>query len=192
MSTSSNSISIFSYIRISIRHIVLSSLILILSCEEAEYELDNPYDPANMDLDPPALFFHPPEINAIMNDTISVELYGLELGPAAAAQLRIRYEYEALEVDYVEAGPFFAGDNDPIEIVDEPSDGTLDIFIYYLPDMNSDQNEGGTWSIATVHFITKQIRGSALEWVQDSTRLRDENNLPVNIKDFGDGWVNVE
>ena len=112
--------------------------------------------------------------------------------PAAAAQLSIRYEYEALEVDYVEAGPFFTGDNFPIEIVDEPSDGTLDIFIYYLPDMNSDQSEGGTWSIATVHFITKQIRGSALEWVQDSTRLRDENNLPVNIKDFGDGWVNVE
>jgi hypothetical protein len=76
MSTSSNSISIFSYIRISIRYIVLSSLILILSCEEAEYELDNPYDPANMDLDPPALFFHPPEINDTMNDTISVELYG--------------------------------------------------------------------------------------------------------------------
>ena len=78
--------------------------------------------------------------------------------PAAAAQLSIRYEYEALEVDYVEAGPFFTGDNFPIEIVDEPSDGTLDIFIYYLPDMNSDQSEGGTWSIATVHFITKQIR----------------------------------
>ena len=85
-----------------------------------------------------------------MNDTISVELYGLELGPAAAAQLRIRYEYEALEVDYVEAGPFFTGDNDPIEIVDEPSDGTLDIFIYYS-DMN-DQNEGGTWSIAIVFY----------------------------------------
>ena len=78
MSTSSNSISIFSYIRISIRYIALSSLILILSCEEAEYELDNPSDPANMDLDPPALFFHPPEINATINDTISVELYGLE------------------------------------------------------------------------------------------------------------------
>ena len=192
MLISFNSISIFSYLETLIKYIALSSFALLISCEEANYELDNPSDPANMDLDPPALFFHPPEINAAINDTISVELYGLELNPAAAAQLSIRYEYEALEVDYVEAGPFFTGDNFPIEIVDEPSDGTLDIFIYYLPDMNADQSEGGTWSIATVHFITKQIRGSALEWVQDSTRLRDENNLPVNIKDFGDGWVNVE
>ena len=53
---------------------------LLFSCEEANYELDNPFDPENMDLDPPALFFHPPEINATVGDPISVELYGLKLG----------------------------------------------------------------------------------------------------------------
>ena len=59
---------------------------VIFSCEDANYDLNNPFDPSNMDLDPPALFFHPPEINASMGESISVEVYGLKL---AARQGRI-------------------------------------------------------------------------------------------------------
>ena len=81
MSIRYNSISIFSFIKV----LGLTLVILSFSCEDAEYELDNPFDPSNMDLDPPALFFHPPEISANVGDAISVELYGLKLNPAAAA-----------------------------------------------------------------------------------------------------------
>ena len=69
------------------------STFLLFSCEDANYELDNPFDPENMDLEPPALFFHPPEINATVGDPISVELYGLKLDSSAAAHLDIRYEW---------------------------------------------------------------------------------------------------
>ena len=57
--------------------------VILLCCENAKYSLDNPFDPANIDLNPPALFFHPPEISAKLDTSISVELYGLELEPAA-------------------------------------------------------------------------------------------------------------
>ena len=67
--------------------------LILMSCEDAKYSLDNPFDPENIDLRPPALFFHPPNILAELDTSISVELYGLELEPAAAAHLDIRYDW---------------------------------------------------------------------------------------------------
>ena len=170
--------------------IVLFCFFVIFSCEEAEYSLDNPFDPENMDLQPPALFFHPAQINTVIDTIISVELYGLELDPAAAAHIDIRYDWGSVTVDSVVPGPFFTGQNDPIEItVDEQ--GILSIFIYYLPDMQTDQNNGGTWSIATVYFSTISTGESELLY-GSNTILRDENNNAIDIKDFGAGYINVE
>jgi len=165
-------------------------LLVLISCEDAEYSLDNPFDPENIDLRPPALFFHPPEILAALDTSISVELYGLELEPAAAAHLDIRYDWGSVTVDSVIPGPFFTGQNNPMEItVDEQ--GVLDIYIYYLPDVQSDQNEGGTWSLATVYFSTISTGESELLY-GSNTILRDANNDSVRIKDFGKGYISVE
>ncbi|MDP6168923.1 MAG: cohesin domain-containing protein, partial [Candidatus Marinimicrobia bacterium] len=180
------SISIFSLLKA----LGLTLVILCFSCEDAEYELDNPFDPSNIDLDPPALFFHPPEISANIGDPISVELYGLKLDPAAAAHLDIRYDWGSVTVDSVVPGPFFTGENTPMEVtVDEQ--GILDVFIYYLPDMDSDQSQGGTWSIATVYFSTISTGESELLYGPNTT-LRDENNALVTINDYGSGYINVE
>ena len=189
MLTRFSSILIFHKFKLIFRVIGLV-LFLLFSCEEANYELDNPFDPENMDLDPPALFFHPPEINAIVGSPISVELYGLKLDPAAAAHLDVRYDWGSVTVDSVVPGPFFTGENNPMEVtVDEQ--GVLDIFLYYLPDMESDQNEGGTWSLATVYFSTVSTGESELLY-GPNTRLRDANNDSVRIRDFGTGYINVE
>ena len=160
------------------------------ACEEASYELDNPFDPVNMDLEPPALFFHPPEIVGEVGQSIAVELYGLKLDPAAAAQLDIRYDWGSIIVDSVIPGPFFTGNNQPFEvIVDEQ--GILDIFIYYLPDTDTDQNEGGTWSLATVYFSAISTGESELLY-GPNTKLRDANNDSVVVKDYGSGYISVE
>ncbi|MBT5782784.1 MAG: hypothetical protein HOI03_06405, partial [Candidatus Marinimicrobia bacterium] len=63
------------------QYLILAA-VMIFSCEEAVYTLDNPLDPTNMDLAPPALFFHPPEINVKLDTVVAVELYGLELEPS--------------------------------------------------------------------------------------------------------------
>ena len=42
-----------------LRIILLLYLLGINACEEAVYKFDNVNDPFNMDLEPPALFFHP-------------------------------------------------------------------------------------------------------------------------------------
>ena len=66
--------------------------VLFLSCEDAEYDLNNPNDPENMDLDPPALFFHPGEINTKLDSSFTVQLYGLKLGPTAASHLELKIQ----------------------------------------------------------------------------------------------------
>jgi len=186
MSIRYNSISIFSFIKV----LGITLAILSFSCEDAEYELDNPFDPSNMDLDPPALFFHPPEISANVGDAISVELYGLKLDPAAGAHLDIRYDWGSVTVDSVVPGPFFTGTNPPMEItVDEQ--GILDVFIYYIPDISADQSQGGTWSIATVYFSTISTGESELLYGPNTT-LRDANNDLVTINDYGSGYINVQ
>ena len=186
MSTNYSSISIFNLLKT----LGLSFALLFFSCEDAVYELDNPFDPSNIDLEPPAIFFHPPEINADVGESISVELYGLELDPAAGAHFDIRYDWGSVTVDSVVPGPFFTGENDPMEItVDEQ--GVLDLFMYYLPDMSSEQSQSGTWSIATVYFSTISTGESELLFGPNTT-FRDANNNLIKINDYGSGDINVE
>ena len=164
--------------------------LILMSCEDAKYSLDNPFDPENIDLRPPALFFHPPNILAELDTSISVELYGLELEPAAAAHLDIRYDWGSLTVDSVVPGPFFKGQNSPMEIaIDEQ--GVLDIFIFYLPDPQSDESLAGTWSLATVYFSTISTGESELLYGNNTT-LVDAKNDSIHIKDFGKGYISVE
>ena len=186
MSINYNSILTFSLIKV----LGFSILLIFFSCEDAEYYLDNPSDPSNMDQDPPAIFFHPPEISAGLGESISVELYGLELDPAAGAHFDIRYDWGSVTVDSVVPGPFFTGENDPMEItVDEQ--GVLDVFMYYLPDMSSDESLSGTWSIATVYFSTISTGESELLFGPNTT-FRDSDNNLVIINDYGSGYINVE
>ena len=166
-------------------------LVFLFSCEEAEYILDNPSDPANMDLVPPALFFHPPEINVKLDTVVAVELYGLELEPAAAAHLKIKYDWGMLQYDSTKANAFFLGNNSPV-VIDVPGQGLLDIYLYYLPDLIADQNGGGTWSLATIYFTTYAEGESDLEFDTEITILRDANNEPVLINEFGLGKVNID
>ncbi len=172
------------------RSYVVFAFFLFFSCQDAEYVLNNPFDPENMALKPPALFFHPPDINTIVDTSISIELYGLELEPSAAAHLDIRYDWGSIVVDSVIPGPFFMSENNPIEIIIDEQ-GILDIFIYFLPDLESDQNEGGTWSLATVYFSTVS-RGESELLYGSNTILRDANNDSLFIREFGKGYVNVE
>ena len=91
-----------------------------------------------MDLDPPALFFHPQEIQINLGSSFSVQLYGLKLKQAAAAHLDVRYDWGSVQIDSVVADTFFQSENDPVQIVID-EEGTLDIFIYLLAFCNTNK-----------------------------------------------------
>ena len=165
-------------------------LFILFCCEEAEYSLDNPFDPENLDLTPPALFFHPSKINTVIDTTIAIEVYGLELDSSSAARLDIRYDWGSIVLESVVPGPFYSGNNNPMEItVDEQ--GILDIFLFYVPDMDTDQNQGGTQSLATMYFSTIS-RGESELLFGENTTLINANNDSLNISEYGKGYVNVE
>ena len=171
--------------------IFIGWIFLSISCEDATYKFDNKNDPLNMDLEPPALFFHPSKIETFINSHDSVEVYGYKLDSAAAAHLEIIYDYGSIIIDSISPGPFFTNLNDPIEIVIEEGN-RIQIFIYYLPNTETDQNVGGTWSLAKIYFSTTETAGTyGLEFGSE-TKLRNADNDLVRIKTFGIGSIDVQ
>ena len=174
-----------------VRISLISLTWLLFSCQDAKYNFDNINDPLNMDLEPPALFFHPFEIETSINSHDSVEVYGYKLDSSAAAHLEIIYEYGSINIDSISPGPFFKNSNDPIEIVvDKPN--RYNIYLYYLPNIDSDQNIGGTWSLAKIYFSTTETAGAYGLEFGSNTKLRDAKNDSVRIKTFGIGSINVQ
>ncbi len=78
MLTRFNSILIFKIIRFYVRYLICGSF-MFFSCEEADYNLDNPNDPENMDLEPPALFFHPQEIQTNLDSSFCRHIFSKTL-----------------------------------------------------------------------------------------------------------------
>ena len=166
-------------------------ILIFSSCEEAQYTFDNVNDPFNMDLEPPALFFHPTLIETYTNSQDSVEVYGLQLDSSAAAHIEVIFEYGMITIDSVSPGPFFANINDPFEIVIEEGN-KIQIYLYYLPDIESDQNAGGTRSLAKIYFSTLETAGTYGLEFGSNTKIRDAQNDSIRINTFGLGSINVQ
>ena len=166
-------------------------ILILISCKEAQYTFDNSNDPLNMDLDPPALFFHPSLIETSTNSQDSIEVYGLQLDSAAAAHIEVIFEYGMITIDSISPGPFFTNINDPIEIVVEEGN-KIQIYLYYLPDIESDQNTGGTWSLVKIYFSTLETAGTYGLEFGSNTKLRDAQNDSIRINTFGLGSINVQ
>ena len=95
-------------------------ILLFISCNDASYNLDNEFDPENLELDPPTIFFHPAEMSLTIGDTDSLELYCYEIDSVAGAHLQIAFDSEIIEIDTVKYGDFFMnGNNAPIMLTDK-------------------------------------------------------------------------
>lgn len=171
---------------------------LFVSCNDASYELDNPDDPENLGLDPPAIFFHPAELNLKVGATASFELYCYEVPDAAGAHLQIEYDAEVITIFDVEYGDFFkngSSDSDPIMLTDPPlpfsgqQNGTLNIYLFYKPSLSS-VSAAGTMSMAEIFFTVKD-EGSAPIRYTNNTVLRDANNNSIILNKFGEGSINA-
>ena len=160
-------------------------------CIRDRYTFDNVNDPFNMDLEPPALFFHPALIETYTNSQDSVEVYGLQLDSSAAAHIEVIFEYGMITIDSISPGPFFANINDPFEIVIEEGN-KIQIYLYYLPDIESDQNIGGTRSLVKIYFSTLETAGTYGLEFGSNTKIRDAQNDSIRINTFGLGSINVQ
>jgi len=182
-------------------HILGIVVVLIVSCNDASYELDNEFDPENLGLEPPTIFFHFPsgkvnsdgiaEIDLSVGDTASFELYCYEVDSAGGAHLQIAFDSEVIMIDTVEHGEFFMnGNSAPIMITDQgQEEGFLNIFLFYEPSLTS-VSASGTKVMARVIFIVND-EGSAPLVYTEQTVFRNPDNNTISLNTFGEGSINA-
>ncbi|MBI02311.1 MAG: hypothetical protein CL783_07545 [Chloroflexi bacterium] len=182
-------------------HILGLVVVLIVSCNDASYELDNEFDPENLGLEPPTIFFHFPsgkvnsdgiaEIDLSVGDTDSIELYCYEVDSVGGAHLQIAFDSEVIMIDTVEHGEFFMnGNTAPIMITDQgQEEGFLNVFLFYEPSLTS-VSASGTKAMARVIFTVKD-EGSAPLVYTEQTVFRNPDNNTISLNTFGEGSVNA-
>ena len=182
-------------------HILGIAVVLIVSCNDASYELDNEFDPENLGLEPPTIFFHFPsgkvnsdgiaEIDLSVGDTDSIELYCYEVDSVGGAHLQIAFDSEVIMIDTVEHGEFFVnGNTAPIMITDQgQEEGFLNVFLFYEPSLTS-VSASGTKAMARVIFTVKD-EGSAPLVYTEQTVFRNPDNNTISLNTFGEGSVNA-
>ena len=164
-----------------------------LGCQDADYSLDNVSDPFNLDLAPPAIFFHPQNIADVgVGDTFSVKLYTYDLPEVAGAQMQVLYDRGSLAVDSVSADTFFLIESMPLLFPDSSDvDGELDVFIFSLP-TESKQNVSGTDAMARIYFSVKSPGISELRYNPSETRFVNFQNENILIKSYGKSFVDAQ
>ena len=182
-------------------HILGIAVVLIVSCNDASYELDNEFDPENLGLEPPTIFFHFPsgkvnsdgiaEIDLSIGDTDSLELYCYEVDSVGGAHLQIAFDSEVIMIATVEHGEFFMnGNTAPIMITDQgQEEGFLNVFLFYEPSLTS-VSASGTKAMARVIFTVKD-EGSAPLVYTEQTVFRNPDNNTISLNTFGEGSVNA-
>jgi len=182
-------------------HILGLVVVLIVSCNDASYELDNEFDPENLGLEPPTIFFHFPsgkvnsdgiaEIDLSIGDTDSLELYCYEVDSVGGAHLQIAFDSEVIMIDTVKYGEFFMnGNTAPIMITDQgQEEGFLNVFLFYEPSLTS-VSASGTKAMARVIFTVKD-EGSAPLVYTEQTVFRNPDNNTISLNTFGEGSVNA-
>ena len=165
-------------------------LIFLLSCDDAKYELDNEFDPENLGLNSPTIFFHPPEFESIkVGERDTLELYCYKVQNAAGAHLQIEFDSEIIQIDSVEYGDFFMnGTNTPIMFTDQ-EDGFLNVYLFLQPTIGT-SNSSGTMSMAKIIFTVKD-EGLAPIRYTNNTVLRNENNTSIFLNNYGEGLINA-
>ena len=172
-------------------HILGLVVVLVISCNDARYELDNEFDPENLGLDPPTIFFHPAELNLTVGDTDSLELYCYEVDSVAGAHLQIAFDSEVIRIDTVKYGEFFMnGNSAPIMLTDEgQEEGFLNVYLFYEPSLTS-TSSSGTGAMARVIF-TVQDEGSAPLVYTQQTVFRNPENNTISLNTYGEGSINA-
>lgn len=164
-------------------------IILFFSCNDARFDLDNKFDPENLSLDPPTIFFHPAEIILEVGEKDSLELYCYEIDSVGGAHLQIEFDAEVITIDTVKYGDFFMnGNTKPIMFTGE-EDGFLNIYLFYEPSLTS-TSASGTLSMAKIIF-TANDEGLAPIRYTDKTVFRNPDNEDINLNTYGEGSINA-
>ena len=165
-------------------------MIFILSCTDSDYPMDNWIDVPLQEMEPPAVFFNPHEINVSVGDTFAINLYVLQVENVAGVHLKVHYMLESLQFLDMEVGELFIDAYDTLFFWDS-NDAYLDVYSLYLA-TDEYTYSSGTASIATAYFRAIDPGGCDLIYVRPETRLVTPDNQPIIIKSYGKATINID
>ena len=165
-------------------------MIFTLTCADSDYPMDNWIDVPLQELEPPAVFFNPHEINVSVGDTFAINLYVLQVDNVAGVHLRVQYVREDLQFLDMELGELFIDAYDTLFFWDSTVDGFLDVYSFYLA--NEYTYSSGTASIATAHFRARESGNSDLIYLRPETRMVTPDNEPIIINSYGNATIKVD
>ena len=153
--------------------------------------MDNWIDVPLQELEPPAVFFNPHEINVSVGDIFAVHLYVLQVDNVAGVHLHVQYAPENLQLLDIEVGELFIDAYDTLFFWDS-NDAYLDVYSLYLA-TDEYTYSSGTASIATAYFRARDPSGgSDMIYLRPQTRLVTPDNQPITIKSYGKAKINVD
>lgn len=165
-------------------------MIFTLSCADSDYPMDNWIDVPLQEMEPPAVFFNPHEINVSVGDTFAINLYVLQVENVAGVHLKVHYMRESLQFLDMQVGELFIDAYDTLFLWDSTEASHLDVYSFYLADEYT--YSSGTASIATAYFRAKNSLDSELIYLQPWTRMVTPNNEPIIIKSYGKATIRVD
>ena len=152
--------------------------------------MDNWIDVPLQELEPPAVFFNPHEINVSVGDIFAINLYVLQVDNVAGVHLHVQYAPENLQLLDFEVGELFIDAYDTLFFWDS-NDAYLDVYSLYLA-TDEYTYSSGTASIAKAYFRARDPGGSDLIYLRPQTRMVTPDNEPITIKSYGKAIINVD
>ena len=152
--------------------------------------MDNWIDVPLQEMEPPAVFFNPHEINVSVGDIFAIKLYVLQVDNVAGVHLHVQYAPENLQLLDIEVGELFIDAYDTLFFWDS-NDAYLDVYSLYLA-TDEYTYSSGTASIATAYFRAIDPGGCDLIYVRPETRLVTPDNQPIIIKSYGKATINID
>ena len=165
-------------------------MIFTMTCADSDYPMDNWIDVPLQELEPPAVFFNPHELNVSVGDTFAINLYVLQVDNVAGVHLRVQYAREDLQFLDMELGELFIDAYDTLFFWDSTEAAYLDVYSFYLASEYT--YSSGTASIATALFRARDSGESDLIYLRPQTRMVTPDNEPITIKSYGKATINVD
>ena len=165
-------------------------MIFTLTCADSDYPMDNWIDVPLQELEPPAVFFNPHEINVSVGDTFAVNLYVLQVDNVAGVHLRVQYLRQSLQFLDMEVGELFIDGFDTLFFWDSTEASYLDVYSFYLADEST--YSSGTASIATAYFRAKNSLDSEIIYLRPATRMVTPDNQLITINSYGKATIKVD
>ena len=153
--------------------------------------MDNWIDVPLQEMEAPAVFFNPHEINVSVGETFAIDLYVLQVENVAGVHLKVHYMLESLQFLDMEVGELFIDAFDTLFFWDSTEASYLDVYSLYLA-TDEYTYSSGTASIATAYFRAIDPGGCDLIYVRPETRLVTPDNQPIIIKSYGKATINID